>query len=147
MALTPDEIMAMAREADIVLEDAMAWPKPGPQNPTWTICPKFLEKIMRSSASEYMPGLEEIEAVLLGLRTLFSASRVDLPGWESWPPDAQAEDSALEDAARYWWLVDYLIDDRYYLDDEIIACASKQELDAVIDAAMAAASKQGANHD
>lgn len=59
---------------------------------------------MRSSASEYMPGLEEIEAVLLGLRTLFSASRVDLPGWESWPPDAQAEDSALEDAARLDWL-------------------------------------------
>ena len=56
-------------------------------------------------------------------------------------------DSVLEDAARYRWLVDYLIDDRYYLDDEIIACASKQELDAVIDAAMAAASKQGANHD
>ena len=56
-------------------------------------------------------------------------------------------DNVLEDAARYQWLVDYLIDDRYYLDDEIIACASKQELDAVIDAAMAAASKQGANHD
>lgn len=54
---------------------------------------------MRSSASEYMPGLEEIEAVLLGLRTLFSASRVDLPGWESWPPDAHAADSVLEDAA------------------------------------------------
>ena len=88
-----------AQAADSVLEDAMAWPKPGPQNPTWTICPKFLEKIMRSSASEYMPGLEEIEAVLLGLRTLFSASRVDLPGWESWPPDAHAADSVLEDAA------------------------------------------------
>ena len=93
-----------AKAADSVLEDAMAWPKPGPQNPTWTICPKFLEKIMRSSASEYMPGLEEIEAVLLGLRTLFSASRVDLPGWESWPPDAHAADSVLEDAARLDWL-------------------------------------------
>ena len=57
---------------------------------------------MRSSASEYMPGLEEIEAVLLGLRTLFSASRVDLPGWESWPPDAQAQAGAvpLDEARR-----------------------------------------------
>ena len=60
---------------------------------------------------------------------------------------APAAQGDAEDAARYRWLVDYLISDRYYLDDEIIACASKQELDAVIDAAMAASSKQGANHD
>ena len=47
-------------------------------------------------------------------------------------PVAQAD---AEDAARYRWLVDYLISDRYYLDDAIIACDSKQELDDVIDAA------------
>ena len=59
------------------VQEPVAWPKPGPENPTWTICPKFLENIMRSSASEYMPGLEEIEAVLLALRTLYERGFVE----------------------------------------------------------------------
>lgn len=47
--------------------------------------------------------------------------------------------TAPKDAARYRWLADYLIGDRTDLDDEIIACSSKQELDAVINAARAPA--------
>ena len=58
-------------------------------------------------------------------------------------PPAQAEDSVLEDAARYQWLADYLIGDRTDLDDTIVACVSEKELSEVIDAAH----KQGANHD
>jgi hypothetical protein len=51
------------------------------------------------------------------------------------PQAAPVAQGDAEDAARYRWLVDYLISDRYYLDDAIIARDSKQELDDVIDAA------------
>lgn len=70
-----DEKRRAKARADVqatVASKPVAWPKPGADNSTWEICPKFLEKIMTASSNEYMPGLEEIEAVLMGLNTLLA---------------------------------------------------------------------------
>lgn len=54
---------------------------------------------------------------------------------ESIAPQPQAD--AL-DAARYRWLIDYLISDRVDLDDAIDAAKSPEEISKIIDAAIAA---------
>lgn len=50
-------------------KEIVAWPKPGPEDSTWTICPKFLQRIEDASGDEveWMPSLEGIQAVLLAL--------------------------------------------------------------------------------
>lgn len=50
-------------------KEVYSWPKPEPEDSTWTICPKFLQRIEDASGDEveWMPSLEGIQAVLLAL--------------------------------------------------------------------------------
>ena len=61
----------------------------------------------------------------------------------AWQAATLAErESSGKDAARYRWIAEYLPSDRTD-NDAIIVCENKQELDAVIDAAIRARSEKG----
>jgi hypothetical protein len=46
--------------------------------------------------------------------------------------------SVKKDAARYHWLINYLVSDRTLIDDDIVACLSTYEVDILIDKAIQA---------
>ena len=50
----------------------------------------------------------------------------------------KTRDEDLKDAERWRWIAEYLPSDRLEHDDAIVACENKEQLDAVIDAAIRA---------
>lgn len=53
-----------------------------------------------------------------------------------WKCVVTERDVLKQDAARYWGLRAYMLSDDYSHDDEVVACTTKEQFDAVIDAAM-----------
>lgn len=106
-------LIRLARAAAAPVD--MAWPKPDARNPTWTICPEYLERIQKSSDSEYMPGLEEIEAVLLALKP---SAPVVPEGFRRITLDVSNDN---EITSEPWWLI---IDPRQMMSPDVHTVAS-----------------------